>query len=137
MRVLDPFLRDLGHDVLYFGCDTAQGPPYEDFSSSKSPLALVRMIHNFKAADRFADSLAVVGCAADTLGFPHRRPWEIEPDDLGLADWRGQIWRLLLALPDDALPQPSTCTCSEPDSPKALAGNHVPWCPAHVVEDAP
>ena len=90
-----------------------------------------------EAADRFAGSLAVVGCAADTLGFPHRRPWEIAPNDLGLADWRGQIWRLLLAMPGDALPQPYTYTCSEPDSPKALAGNHIPWCPACVVEDAP
>ena len=58
-----------------------------------------------EAADRFADTLAVVGCAADTLGRP-RRPWEIEHNDLGLQDWQEQIWRLLLAMPGDALPQP-------------------------------
>jgi len=90
-----------------------------------------------ESAGRFADALAVIGCAADTLGVPHRRPWEIEHDDLGLQDWQEQIWRLVLALPDNALPQPPTCTCSEPGSPKALAGDHVPWCPAHVMEDAP
>ena len=57
MRVLDPLLLDHGHEVLYFGCDAAHGPSYEDFSSSKSPLALVRMIHNIKAADRIAEFL--------------------------------------------------------------------------------
>ena len=81
-------------------------------------------------ADQFADALAIIGCAADTLGLPHRRPWEIEPNDLGLADWREQIWRLLLAMPADGLPQPSMGTCNEPGSPQALLGGHTAWCPA-------
>jgi len=77
---------------------------------------------------RFAHALAIVGCAADTLAY-RRRPWEIEDNDLGLPHWREQIWRLLLDVPGNALPQPPACACSEPGSPKALAGDHADWCP--------
>ncbi|MBN1140105.1 MAG: hypothetical protein JXM73_26280 [Anaerolineae bacterium] len=84
-----------------------------------------------EAADRFAHALAVVGCAADTLGL-YRRPWEIEHNDLGLPHWRKQIWRLLLDMPDNALLQAPTCTCSESGSAKALTSDS-----AHAVEGAP
>jgi glycosyltransferase involved in cell wall biosynthesis len=57
MRMLDPILRDQGHEVLYFGCGGDSGPEYEDFSSSRSPLALLRMIHNSRAAASLADFL--------------------------------------------------------------------------------
>ncbi|MBN1173420.1 MAG: hypothetical protein JXA67_14710, partial [Micromonosporaceae bacterium] len=89
-----------------------------------------------EATDRFAHALAIVGCAADSLGYP-RRPWEIEPNDLGLPHWREQIWRLLLDTPGNALPQPSACACNEPGSPKALAGEHTGWCRAAGNGGAP
>lgn len=87
------------------------------------------------SATEYAEALAVVGCAADTLTL-RRRPWEIEPDDLSLPEWRKRVWKLLreAAMPGNALPRPSTsqapadsgCACSEPDSPKALVGEHPP-----------
>jgi hypothetical protein len=81
--------------------------------------------------------VAIVGCAADSLG-SRRRPWEIEADALSLPEWRERVWKLLRqAMPGNALPKPSTaqaasatgCNCSEPGSPKALAGDHTAWCP--------
>ena len=67
-----------------------------------------------------------------------RRPWEIEPNDLSLPEWRERVWKLLFAMPDNALPKPSVkpetgakpCTCNETDSPKALTQEHADWCPA-------
>lgn len=88
-----------------------------------------RGFHSGGAAERFADALTTVGCAADTLT-SHHRPWEIESNDLGLPHWREQVWRLLLDMPGNALPRPAACTCSEPGSPKALAGHHADWCQA-------
>lgn len=95
-------------------------------------------------AAEYAEALAVVACAADTLGV-RRRPWEIEPDDLSLPDWRERVWKLLCALPGKALPKPATphapadaaCTRNEPGSPQALAGEHTPWCPARADEESP
>ena len=97
-------------------------------------------------ATEYAEALAVVGCAHDTLG-SRRRPWKIEPHDLSLPEWRKRVWKLLReAMPDNALPKPSEqpagaapCTCSEADSPpglpavragKALTQEHTGWCPA-------
>jgi hypothetical protein len=88
-------------------------------------------------ATEYAEALVVVGCAADTLTL-RRRPWEIEPDDLSLPEWRRRVWKLLFAMPGNALPKPSTsqapadpdCVCSESGSPKALAGDHTSWCTA-------
>jgi hypothetical protein len=84
-------------------------------------------------ATEYAKALAVVGCAADTLG-RHRRSWEIEPGDLSLPEWRQRVWKLLFAMPGNALPKPPTsqapagpdCSYSEPDNPKALFGEHAP-----------
>ena len=38
-----------------------------------------------------------------------RRPWQIEPDDLSLTEWRKRVWKLLreAAMPGDALPMPA------------------------------
>ena len=88
-------------------------------------------------ATEYAEALAIVGCAADSLS-SRRRPWEIEGNDLSLPDWRERVWKLLFAMPDNALPKPSVkpeteakpCTCNETDSPKALAQEHADWCPA-------
>ena len=93
--------------------------------------------HAAHTATEYAEALAIVGCAADTLTL-RRRPWQIEPDDLSLPEWRQRVWKLLFAMPGNALPRPSTsqapadpgCTCNEPGSPKALAGEHTPWCPS-------
>jgi hypothetical protein len=88
-------------------------------------------------ATEYAEALAVVGCAADSLS-SHRRPWEIESGDLSLPEWRQRVWKLLFDMPGNALPKPATphastntaCTCSEIGSPQALAGEHTPWCPS-------
>jgi len=88
--------------------------------------------------NNLAEALATIGCACEyQYG---RRPWEVadEPDSFNLGIWRGYVWRLLFTIPGKALPRPSTsqasadpgCRCSEPDSPKALAGEHAPWCPS-------
>lgn len=76
-----------------------------------------------EAATHFADALAVTGCAADTLGLSHRRPWQIDDNDLGLPHWREQVWRLLHDLPDHALPRPSACACSNVVIPNILSGH--------------
>jgi hypothetical protein len=88
-------------------------------------------------ATEYAEALAVIGCAADTLG-TRRRPWEVEGNDLSLPEWRERVWKLLFAMPDNALPKPSDkpeteakpCTCTETDSPEALTREHTGWCPA-------
>ena len=91
-----------------------------------------------------AEALAVAGCAYEY----HRRPWEVarEPDSFSLGAWRGYVWRLLFAIPGKALPKPGqppvgdgdlVCSCSEPGSPKALAGDHAAWCQAHRDEGSP
>ena len=93
-----------------------------------------RAVHK---ATEYAEALAVIGCAADTLA-TRRRPWEIEGNDLCLPEWRERVWKLLFAMPDNALPKPSVkpetgakpCTCNETDSPKALTKEHADWCPA-------
>jgi hypothetical protein len=89
------------------------------------------------SAEPYAEALAIIGCAADSL-CSRRRPWEIEPNDLSLPEWRQRIWKLLFAMPDNALPKPSEqpaagtapCTCSEAGSPKALTHEHTDWCPS-------
>ena len=59
-------------------------------------------------AAAYAETLAVVGCAADSLGV-RRRPWEIEAGDLYLPEWRQRIQKLLReAVPGNALPRLST-----------------------------
>ena len=101
-----------------------------------------RVRDNHRAAHTatdYAEALAVVGCAADSLG-SRRRPWEIEPNDLSLPEWRERVWKLLFAMPDNALPKPSVkpapatapCTCSETGSSKALAARHTDWCPSRA-----
>ncbi len=61
----------------------------------------------------YAETLAVIGCAADSLGV-RRRPWELEPGDLSLPEWRQRVQRLLReAVPDNALPGPATVTGDE------------------------
>lgn len=91
------------------------------------------------SATDYAEALAIIGCAADTLTL-RRRPWEIEGNDLSLPEWRERVWKLLreAAMPDNALPKSSEqpapgaapCTCNETDSPKALTQEHADWCPA-------
>jgi hypothetical protein len=65
-------------------------------------------------AAEYAAALAVVGCAADTLTL-RRRPWEIEPDDLSLPEWRKRVWKLLrdATMPGDALPMPAQLPATE------------------------
>ena len=97
----------------------------------------VRSSHHTTHTATYAEALAVIGCAADSLTV-RRRPWEIEPNYLSLPEWRERVWKLLFAMPDNALPKPSDkpeteakpCTCSETDSPKALTREHASWCPA-------
>jgi len=92
-------------------------------------------------AGEHAEALAVVGCAFDTLGC-RSRPWEVEPDDLSLPEWRKRVARLLPTRPGNTPLKPSTphgppdpgCTCSELGSPAALAGDHAPWCALHHDE---
>jgi len=61
----------------------------------------------------YAETLAVIGCAADSLGVRHR-PWEIEPGDLSLPEWRQRVQRLLRkALPGNALPEAATMSRDE------------------------
>lgn len=90
-----------------------------------------------RQAHEYAEALAVVGCAADSLS-SHRRAWEIKTNDISLPDWRERVWKLLFGMPGTALPKPAEphpptdgpCTCCESDSCKALAGEHAAWCPA-------
>ena len=91
------------------------------------------------SATGYAEALAIIGCAADTLAL-RRRPWEIEGNDLSLPEWRERVWKLLreAAMPGNDLPRPSErpttgaapCTCSETGSSKALTQEHAVWCPA-------
>jgi hypothetical protein len=95
-------------------------------------------------ATEYAEALAIVGCAADSLS-SRRRPWEMEGSDLSLPEWRERVWKLLFAMPDNALPKPAVkpeteakaCTCNETDSPKALTQEHAGWCSAHHEEAEP
>ena len=117
-------------------------------AQSDSAAYLAYRVHDNRRAAHtatdYAETLAVIGCATDSLTL-RRRPWEIEGNDLSLPDWRERIWRLLFAMPDNALPKPSVkpeteakpCTCSENDSPKALTHEHAGWCPAHHEEAEP
>jgi hypothetical protein len=90
-----------------------------------------------RRATEYAEALAIIGCAADSLSV-RRRPWEIEGNDLSLPEWQERVWKLLFAMPDNALPKPARqsaagtapCTCNETDSPKALTQEHATWCPA-------
>jgi hypothetical protein len=91
------------------------------------------------SATDYAEALAIIGCAADTLTL-RRRPWEIEGNDLSLPEWRERVWKLLreAVMPDNALPKPSEQpapgaaprTCNETGSAKALPQEHAGWCPA-------
>jgi hypothetical protein len=93
-------------------------------------------------ATDYAEALAVVGCAADTLS-SRCRPWEIEPNEISLPDWRKRVWKLLFGLPGTALPKPTephppaeaACTCNEPGSHRILAGEHADWCPADTHQN--
>ena len=67
-----------------------------------------------RTAAEYAEALAVVGCAADTL-CTRRRPWEIGPNALSLPEWRTRIWNLLVALPGNALPKPADLTTDPGD----------------------
>ena len=95
-------------------------------------------------ATEYAEALAILGCAADSLS-SRRRPWEIEGNDLSLPEWRERVWKLLFAMPDNALPRPSERpateaaprNCSEPDGSTALSTSHARWCPAHPEEAEP
>ena len=95
-------------------------------------------------ATEYAEALAIVGCAADSLS-SRQRPWEIEGSDLSLPEWRERVWKLLFAMPDNALPKPAVqpeteakpCTCNETDSPKALTQEHADWCSTHHEEAEP
>jgi len=61
----------------------------------------------------YAETLAIVGCAADSLGV-RRRPWEIEPGDLHLPEWRQRVQRLLReAVTDNSLSGPAAATRDE------------------------
>jgi hypothetical protein len=84
------------------------------------------------AAAEYAEALAVIGCASDTLG-TRRRPWEIEPNDLSLPEWRQRVWKLLLEMPGNALPKPTegaSYTGGEADRPKALPHELSGLCPS-------
>ncbi len=56
VSTLGDALREKGHDVLAFGCgesgQASNMPEYFDFTATRSPLALLRMIHNSQAADK-------------------------------------------------------------------------------------
>ena len=83
-------------------------------------------------AAEYAEALAVIGCTADSLGL-RRRPWEIEPSELSLPEWRQRVWKLLLEMPGNALPKPTegaSYTGGEADRPKALPQELSGLCPA-------
>ena len=63
-------------------------------------------------ATEYAEALAIVGCAADTLTC-RRRPWEIGLNDLSLPEWRERVWNLLFAMPGNALPRPPELPLAE------------------------
>ena len=54
VRGLSDYQRRRGHEVFHFGCAEPDGPAgrvrYFDFTKTRNPLALLRMIHNPKAA---------------------------------------------------------------------------------------
>ena len=82
------------------------GAAYLAYHTRHIPQAVLR-------AAWYAETLAVIGCAADSLGV-RRRPWEIEPGDLSLPEWCQRVQRLLRkALPDNALPGPATTNRDE------------------------
>ena len=91
------------------------------------------------SATDYAEALAIIGCAADTLTL-RRRPWEIEGNDLSLPEWRKRVWKLLrkAIMPDNALPRPSASNSpAEPDAvdnglgiARVLTGERTDWCPA-------
>ena len=86
------------------------------------------------AAVEYAEALAIIGCASDTLG-ARRRPWEIEPNDLSLPEWRQRVWKLLLEMPGNALPKPTegvSHTGGEADKPKALTHELSGLCPSGI-----
>jgi hypothetical protein len=58
------------------------------------------------SATDYAEALAIIGCAADTLT-SRRRPWEIEGNDLSLPEWREPVWKLLFVTPESALLKPA------------------------------
>jgi hypothetical protein len=68
--------------------------------------------HAAHTATEYAEALAIVGCAADSLS-RRRRPWEIELNDLSLPGWRQRVWRLLFAMPGNSLPRPPELPAAE------------------------
>jgi hypothetical protein len=132
---------DRASDQKDWGQAHTTGVLREALAQSDSAAYLAyRVRDNHRAAHtatEYAETLAVIGCAADSLS-SRRRPWEIEGSDLSLPEWRERVWKLLFAMPDNALPKPAVkpeaeakpCTCNETDSPKALSQEHADWCPA-------
>ena len=61
VQTLGEHLRGREHEVFSFGCAGPEGPVHApaffDFTDTRSPLALLRMIHNHQAAAKIADYL--------------------------------------------------------------------------------
>ncbi|HDY65250.1 MAG TPA: glycosyltransferase family 1 protein, partial [Phycisphaerae bacterium] len=61
IQTLGGHLRGRGHEVFSFGCAGPEGPAHApaffDFTETRSPLALLRMIHNPQAEAKMADFL--------------------------------------------------------------------------------
>jgi len=74
------------------------------------------------SAEPYVKALAVIGCAADPLTL-WRRPSEIEGNDLTLPEWWERVWKLLFAMPDDALPRPSMKTEAGPNPTLHMRGH--------------
>jgi hypothetical protein len=70
------------------------------------------------SATGYAEALAIIGCAADSLT-SRRRPWEIEGNHLSLPEWRERVWKLLreAAMPDNALPKPPELPAAKDTAP--------------------
>ena len=82
----------------------------EELGQSDSAACRVRQMRKNRraahTATEYGEALAIVGCAADTLTL-RLRPWEIDPEDLSLPSDGSGVWKLLFAMPSDALPRPS------------------------------
>ena len=61
VQTLGEHLRGRGHEVFSFGCTDSEGseeyPAFFDFTETRSPLALLRMIHNRQAAAKMDEFL--------------------------------------------------------------------------------
>ena len=81
----------------------------------------MRVTHCAASSTEYTEALAIVVCAADTMGC-RRRPWELQPDALSLPEWRQRVARLLSSLP-----------CAPPTT----GGENVPRSPSPRDEAAP